>query len=170
MRHLCNLLLLMLPAYVANMTPPFVRFWPGWNRPVHERWLGSHKTVIGFLAGILTAIATAYLQAQLQARTGGASTILNYGDTWLALGAALGLAAMVGDSLKSFFKRRIGFAPGASWIPFDLLDFVAAALIALAFWVELTLIDVVLILVLTFIGDVIVNQVAFRLHIRETAW
>jgi CDP-2,3-bis-(O-geranylgeranyl)-sn-glycerol synthase len=170
MLRLFNLLLLMLPAYVANMAPPFVRFWPGWNRPINERWLGAHKTVIGFMAGILAAIVTTYLQARIQARTGVGSSLLNYNDVWLSLGATLGLAAMAGDSLKSFFKRRLGFAPGASWIPFDQLDFVAAALFALGFWIDLTLVDVALVLVLSFIGDVIVNQIAFRLHIRETAW
>lgn len=37
----------MLPAYLANMTPPLVRFWKGWNRPISRKWLGDHKTVVG---------------------------------------------------------------------------------------------------------------------------
>jgi CDP-2,3-bis-(O-geranylgeranyl)-sn-glycerol synthase len=33
----------------------------------------------------------------------------------------------VGDAVKSFFKRQIGVAPGASWIGFDQLDFFIGA-------------------------------------------
>jgi len=37
-----QLLYLMAPVYVANMAPPCVKFWRGWNRPISERLLGSH--------------------------------------------------------------------------------------------------------------------------------
>ena len=60
MLRFIELLSLMVPAYVANMTPPFVKYWPGWNRPISARWLGSHKTVIGFLAGVATGILTTF--------------------------------------------------------------------------------------------------------------
>jgi len=49
--HVLQLIYLMLPAYLANMAPPFTRFWPGWNRPISRRWLGDHKTVVGFAQG-----------------------------------------------------------------------------------------------------------------------
>ena len=55
----------MAPAYVANMAPPFVRYWKGWNRPISRRWLGSHKTVVGFGAGVLGAVLVTWLQARL---------------------------------------------------------------------------------------------------------
>ena len=45
------LVYVMLPAYVANMAAAFAKFWPGWNRPISRRWLGDHKTEIGFLLG-----------------------------------------------------------------------------------------------------------------------
>jgi len=41
----------MAPAYAANLVPPFVRFWKGWNPPLHLRRLGAHKTVLGVLVG-----------------------------------------------------------------------------------------------------------------------
>jgi hypothetical protein len=47
---------LMLPAYLANMAPPFARFWPGWNRQISRRWLGDHKTAVGFCAGLGVAL------------------------------------------------------------------------------------------------------------------
>jgi hypothetical protein len=47
MEKLLALVYLMPPAYFANMAPPFVKYWRGWNRPIHHAWLGDHKTVMG---------------------------------------------------------------------------------------------------------------------------
>jgi CDP-2,3-bis-(O-geranylgeranyl)-sn-glycerol synthase len=32
--HAGHLLYVMAPAYTANMAPPLVKFWHGWNRPI----------------------------------------------------------------------------------------------------------------------------------------
>ncbi|KZC21077.1 MULTISPECIES: hypothetical protein [Rhodanobacter] len=53
--RLLQLAYFMLPAYCTNMAPPFTRYWRGWNRPIHERLLGSHKTVLGYRAVAKTA-------------------------------------------------------------------------------------------------------------------
>ena len=37
------------------MAPPFVRSWGGWNPPISRHWLGGHKTVVGFAAGLAGA-------------------------------------------------------------------------------------------------------------------
>src|SRR5207245_2953937 len=55
----------MAPAYVANMAPPFVRYWKGWNRPISRRWLGEHKTVLGFVVGVLAAMLVTFAQWRL---------------------------------------------------------------------------------------------------------
>src|SRR6185295_5249676 len=60
-----RLVYFMAPAYVANMTPPLVRYWRGWNRPISERWLGSHKTVVGFGAGVLAAVVVTLVQSRI---------------------------------------------------------------------------------------------------------
>ncbi len=60
-----SLLYQIAPAYAANMAPPLVRYWRGWNRPINARWLGEHKTVIGFGAGVVAAIAAAGIQSRL---------------------------------------------------------------------------------------------------------
>ena len=64
-RHLLPLLYFMAPAYLANMAPPFVRYWKGWNRPIHARTLGEHKTVVGYSLGVLIAIVTTAMQADI---------------------------------------------------------------------------------------------------------
>ena len=156
---------LMLPAYVANMAPPFVRYWRGWNRPIAPRQLGDHKTVVGFAAGVCGGVGAAFVQSRI-AWTGG----LVSEDEWLAVGVRLGIGAMAGDSAKSFAKRRLGIPPGAPWVPFDQLDFVAGALILLAGRVPLAIIDYALILALSAGGHIAVNHVAYGLGIRDTRW
>jgi CDP-2,3-bis-(O-geranylgeranyl)-sn-glycerol synthase len=163
--YLAQLLYLMLPVYLGNMAPPFVKFWRGWNPPISVPLLGSHKTVIGFAAGVAVATAAAFIQSQLD----WAQSLISP-DHWLAAGVAAGFGAMAGDSLKSFFKRRLQIAPGQRWIPFDQLDFVLGGLVALSFFVRLDLIDIALICSISFVGDVLVNHLSFYLGIRNTRW
>ena len=160
-----QLLYLMAPAYFANMTPPFTRFWSGWNRPISERWLGSHKTVIGALSGVIVAVATAVVQG----RIGWQGGIVDY-QRWPVIGLLLGVGAIGGDIAKSYFKRRLGIAPGGRWVPADQLDFVIGAVALIAPLARFTLLDVATILAISFVGDLAVNQIAFRLGIRETMW
>lgn len=165
MPRIAELLYLMLPAYLANMTPPFTRFWHGWNAPVNERWLGSHKTVVGALAGILVAVAAAFAQSRID-WTG---SVVDYGE-WPIVGLLLGIGAIGGDIVKSFCKRRMKIAPGRRWIPADQLDFGVGSLILISVLIHLSWIEIAEILAITFAGDILVNQIAYRLHIRDTAW
>ena len=41
---------------------------------------------------------------------------------------------ILGDLVKSFWKRRVRVAPGRSWFPFDQIDYAVGALAALAPW------------------------------------
>jgi CDP-2,3-bis-(O-geranylgeranyl)-sn-glycerol synthase len=164
-QHAIQLLYLMLPVYAANMAPPFVRYWPGPVRPISERWLGRHKTWLGYAFAIVAATAVAWGQRRL-AWTGD----LAAGAGWALFGPVLGLAAMLGDSAKSFAKRRLGIAPGARWVPADQLDFVVGGLAALACWVDLGLADIALVLGVTFGGALAVNRIAFVLGIKDVPW
>jgi CDP-2,3-bis-(O-geranylgeranyl)-sn-glycerol synthase len=77
---------------------------------------------------------------------------------------------MSGDAIKSFFKRRIGIAPGRPWVPADQLDFVIGALIPLSLLVPLGPSDILAILLFTFVADIVVNHVSFYLGLRDTRW
>jgi CDP-2,3-bis-(O-geranylgeranyl)-sn-glycerol synthase len=165
MLRVAQLMYLMLPAYLANMAPPFVRYWPGWNPPISGHWLGDHKTLLGFSLGVLVAILTTLVQAQID-WTG---SLVPYTE-WPLLGLAFGVGAMGGDSAKSFVKRRMSIAPGAPWIPVDQLDFVAGALLIVWPWASIRWPDVGVILVLSFFGDIAVNHAAYWMGIRDTRW
>ena len=153
------------PAYVANMAPPFLRYWKGWNRPISARWLGEHKTVMGFAAGVLAALLTTGLQSRIP-WTG---RLVTY-DDWLELGLRFGAGAMAGDSIKSFVKRRVGIAPGRPWLPWDQLDFVVGALALVAGRARLSWSDLAVILVLSLVGHIVVTRLAYWIGIRDVKW
>lgn len=155
----------MLPAYAANMAAAVAKFWPGWNRPISRRWLGDHKTVVGFLGGVTAAIVTSYVQSQIPWSAHGLQP-----SDWVALGGAQGVGAMVGDAAKSFFKRRVGIAPGHPWIPADELDFIIGALMLSWPWLQLRPMEVALVLGFTFAAHVATNHAAFHLGIRDAKW
>jgi CDP-2,3-bis-(O-geranylgeranyl)-sn-glycerol synthase len=155
----------MAPAYLANMAPPFVRYWRGWNRPVNQALFGAHKTWMGFGLGVGAAVLTAGLQAAVD----WPGAIADYGR-WLTLGLLFGTGAMVGDLLKSFFKRRVGIEPGRPWVPFDQCDFVLGALVFTGRRAELSAWDVVLIVGLSALGHVVVNHAGYWLGVRPSRW
>lgn len=155
----------MLPAYLANMAPPFTRYWPGWNRPISRKWLGDHKTVVGFGAGLTVAMAATFVQSKLNWHAG----LLPYAE-WPLLGLAFGVGAMGGDSLKSFVKRLKGIPPGRPWIPMDQLDFVVGSLLLVMPIARVEWPDIVIIIFVSFAGDIVVNHLSFALGIRESEW
>jgi CDP-2,3-bis-(O-geranylgeranyl)-sn-glycerol synthase len=163
--HFLALLVFMLPAYAANMAAPFVRFWKGWNPPIDARRLGSHKTVLGFVAGVGAAVLAAFLLS-----LAGEPALADDPGRWLSFGLLMGLGAMAGDALKSFFKRRLHVAPGRPWVPFDQLDFQVGALLVAGHRGRLQALDVAVILCFGFLADLAVNRLAYRLRIKDTPW
>ncbi|HEX6612850.1 MAG TPA: CDP-archaeol synthase [Rhodanobacteraceae bacterium] len=164
--HLVSLAWFFAPAWCANMAPPFVRYWRGWNRPVSRRWLGSHKTVVGVLAGVLAGFAATAAQARAHVPF----AILADYAAWPWLGLAFGGGAMAGDMLKSFLKRRLGIPPGARWMPFDQVDFAIGALVFASPFADLGLANAIALLALTFAGALVLNRMAFRLGIKRDPW
>ena len=153
----------MAPAYCANMAAPLSRLWHGWNRPIQETWFGTHKTVIGFLLGVVAAVLATFAQWLI----GASFSLLDYRQ-WFVLGLAFGFGAMAGDTAKSFVKRKLRYPTGARWLHFDQLDIAAVALLLVATFASLTVIDVLWILALTLFGHLAVNQIAFRFGITKT--
>lgn len=124
----------VLPAYLANMSPVlFDKL--GWlkflNRPIDggkiflsNRLFGENKTWRGLVSGIIFGILVAGVQKILLTTGYTANiSIFNY-ENWLIFGFLAGAGAIIGDLIKSFFKRRIGLKAGATWPVFDQLDFV----------------------------------------------
>ncbi len=147
------------------MAPPFTRFWPGWNRPISRQWLGDHKTIVGFCAGVGVALVVTFAQS----RVGWSGELASYAH-WPRLGLAFGFGSMAGDSLKSFVKRRMGIPPGRPWVPMDQLDFIIGSLVLISPLESLTWSDIATIVAVSFLGDIVVNQISYALGIRATKW
>ena len=154
-----------LPAYFANMTPVFARQINFLSKPVNERLLGSHKTWRGIISGILVAILVSFLQFKTQSNL----QLYNY-DNWLLFGFLMGSGALLGDLIKSFFKRRVGIKPSQRWIPFDQIDFVIGAIVLTTPVYFVGWFESVVVIVLTFFLHVATNHVAFYFKIRKEKW
>jgi CDP-2,3-bis-(O-geranylgeranyl)-sn-glycerol synthase len=172
-----QVLYFFLPAYLANMSPVLVKPWfRALARPIDggrtlhgKRVFGDHKTWRGLLAGIVAGVVTYELQRV--AYEGGSLSdlaLIDYSGHPIAPGLLMGLGAGVGDSVKSFFKRRAGIEPGASWPVFDQLDFFVGAylfvlpIFAPSLWLTLITLPVVL------IGNIASEIVGYLLGFKET--
>lgn len=115
-----------------------------------RRLLGDAKTWRGLIAAlILTSICS------LLAQTG-----------WLT-GFIVGLLAMLGDSLSSFSKRRLGMAPSAMAIGIDQVPESLLPLIYMHYQWQLGWMKVVLLLVIFLMLELSLSRVLYRLHIRK---
>jgi CDP-2,3-bis-(O-geranylgeranyl)-sn-glycerol synthase len=172
-----QVLYLFVPAYVANMSPVLIkgrfealaipidggRSWRG------RRLLGDHKTWRGLAAGAVTGILV-YESQRLLYGAGllRSLALLDY-EAWPVVGGLLmGVGALVGDAVKSFFKRQTGIAPGRSWFGFDQMDFYVGAWVFLAPLYAPPLLPFLASLPVVLIGDMATNVLAYGLGLKET--
>ncbi len=156
-----------LPAYIANMSPVLFKWLPFLDKPVYEKYFGSHKTWRGLAIGTLLGGLTFYLQKIAYA--GGFRTIslIDYSDFSVLLGFLLGFGAVAGDLLKSYYKRKAGIKEGQPWLVFDQIDFVLGAMF-LSFFVYVPPPEVALILLVASpILHVIVKYLGYLLKLER---
>lgn len=154
-----------LPVYFANMTPVFARQINFLNIPINERLFGSHKTWRGMVFGVLISILVTFLQYKTQSNF----QLYNY-ENWFLFGFLMGTGALLGDLIKSFFKRKLKIKPGQRWIPFDQIDFILGAIVLTVpvywgGWLESSVA-----ILITFFLHVATNHAAFYLKIRKERW
>ena len=88
------------------------------------------------------------------------------GFAWTT-GLILGLAAMAGDLISSFIKRRLGFPPSSMALGLDQIpESLLPALASLSF-MTLTAGDVVLIVALFFAGELVLSRLLFSVDLRD---
>ncbi|MCZ7401002.1 MAG: CDP-2,3-bis-(O-geranylgeranyl)-sn-glycerol synthase [Candidatus Methanoperedens sp.] len=114
----------MLPAYIAN--PTAVVFGGGTPIDLGKKWkdgrriFGDGKTFRGLLGGTGCGVVIGLIQLLV--------TFLQFLGTFsLVVIITLSFGALLGDMIKSFFKRRLGYERGAKFPLVDQLDFVAGA-------------------------------------------
>ena len=170
----------MLPAYFANMAPVFATkifgsklAWPIDFNKIYKgkSILGANKTWRGLIAGILIGILTIYLQRYLL-KLGffKAISILDYNQINLILyGFLFGFGVILGDAVKSLFKRRINLKPGDKWFPWDQLDFLGALILILFVYIPAWPI-ILIIIIISPLLPLITNWLGYKLKIKKVAW
>ncbi len=115
---------LMLPAYISN--PMAVVFGGGTPVDFGKYWrdgrriLGDGKTFRGLIGGTACGIIIGLIQMRI-------APSLSLNNFTLTAVITLSFGALLGDIVKSFFKRRLGYTRGAKLPLIDQLDFVAGA-------------------------------------------
>ena len=112
--------------------------------------LGPSKTIRGLLIAIVVTAAGAPL--------------LGLG---IEIGLLVGAAAMAGDLLSSFMKRRLslpasGRATGLDQIPESLLPALACRQA-----LSLTAVDILAVCAIFFVGELLLSRLLFRFHVRD---
>lgn len=173
-----QILYFFVPAYFANMSPVLVRRWfnalavplDGGRFLWGKRILGDHKTWRGLLAGIVAGILVFELQRLIDAAGFARNlALIDYSASPLLPGFLMGLGAGVGDAVKSFFKRRINIAPGASWLGFDQLDFFVGAYAFVSLAHLLPLMPTLMSIPIVLLSDMAINVIGYCLGLKD-AW
>lgn len=174
-------LYLLLPAYLANMAPPVFGNL-GWfdflAKPIDGgiKWgkdylFGSSKTWRGLVAATMVGVIVAGIQSALYENPyfNGIS-FFNYHGHWLIFGFCAGLGSILGDLVKSFFKRRLHISSGGVWPVFDQLDFIVGFFVAI-YWLVRPDWQIMLVAALmTLVLHPLTNVIAYFLKLKKVWW
>jgi CDP-2,3-bis-(O-geranylgeranyl)-sn-glycerol synthase len=173
---LLSALWIMLPAYLPNPVAALC----GGGTPIDngknysdgKRVFGDGKTWRGLIAGIIAGIAIGGVQIWA---TGTYSLDMLPHQTVVSV-TLLSVGALLGDLVKSFFKRRFGKERGSKWPVADQYDLVAGAFILLVIfnpaWIftEVTLGAFICILILTPLLHRATNIIGYMFKVKEVPW
>lgn len=170
-----------LPAGIANMMPVFVRkCFKFLDIPVDggktfrgKPLLGRNKTWRGIIFGTLISILIVLIQTILYNNFENFRniSIVPYNEyNFVLLGFLMGFGALLGDLVKSFFKRQIGHKPGDRFFPFDQVDFVLGflALTSIVFRPERQV--YVFLVVFAPLLHILTNHIGYYLRIQKEKW
>lgn len=161
-----RLLALAAPCYVANATPVVVAKILKRRHPIDggrrfvdgRRILGDGKSIEGFVSGVAAGTAVGLVLDR--------AGVLHAGEALV-----LSLGTMLGDTLGSFIKRRLGLERGD---PAPLLDQLSFLLVALLMYQLVyggldALVTTMLIAVTPPI-HLLTNHLAYRLGLKDKPW
>ncbi len=169
-----------LPAGVANMAPViFQNQFKFLAKPVDggktlggQEIFGSHKTwrglIVATVVGGLFFNLEKFLSGAIPQIASWSPFDLTVVQWWFGFAFAAG--AILGDLIKSFFKRRFRLPPGAVWYPFDQIDFLLGAALVASFYYAFTPVMWILIIFIGSALHILVNHIAYWLKIKNTPW
>ncbi|MFA6099008.1 MAG: CDP-archaeol synthase [Patescibacteria group bacterium] len=163
------------PAGAANIAASLSRFFPCFNYPVDfgksfrsKRIFGDHKTWRGLIFGIIFGVLFFWLQQYLhQFDFFNKLSIISYTENDWNIGFLLSLGAVLGDLVKSYFKRRLNITPGKTWVPFDQIDYVVGAILFVSLFYFPGWKIVSAAVLLGFLFHVLVNLTAYIMKLQD---
>ena len=157
-----------LPGFLANMAPILLRWLPFGGKPIHSKLFGDHKTWRGLVVATLVGGLVFWLQQWLYSVGFQDWALIDYTDFPVWFGFLQGAGVILGDLVKSFYKRRQGIKPGDPWWGWDQLDFVFGGLVV-GFFVYVPPVETVLVLVvLSPILHLLANNIGYLLRIKKS--
>ncbi len=179
--EILSALYLFLPAYIANMMPVFaarlgiLRFLDisidaGFSLG-GKALFGRNKTVRGFVLGVTGGLVVGVFQFFF-AEEMRLLSLLSYDNLAfsLALAFLLSFGALVGDSVKSFLKRRIGKKPGSQWLFADQIDYVLGGLLFMLPVYRPSLFTLSTILIFSPIATAVANVIGYWINVKKVWW
>ncbi len=163
---------IFLPAMVANALPVIVSGVIRERHPLDfglkfidgKRLLGKNKSIEGFIAGATGGLLVGCVYASV-----------THNIAWITYGAVSGVGAMIGDSLNSFVKRRLGIRSGDPFIPMDQLSFILVAYILVSVFrvdnavgIRVTSVDLALGIYIVMVLHPLTNLIAYLLGLKDT--
>ncbi|MGH7217898.1 MAG: CDP-archaeol synthase [Candidatus Microsaccharimonas sp.] len=171
----------LLPAAVANAAPIFAAAIPLFKKldaPIDggKTWrghelLGPHKTWRGIIAGIIVSTIILWIQVALAGQFEWARYLSGDVDyshlPILILGPLFAIGALGGDAIESFFKRQQNIKSGGAWVPFDQLDYIIGSIIVSLFFVILSPLQYLLIIVVWFLMHLLASYLGYKLGLKK---
>ncbi len=171
MDSVLDLLLFLIPIYVANSSPVVLGGGTpldfGAKLPDGKRVLGEGKTIRGFVGGTLAGAVAGGIVAALYRLP----FFISPEQQFLAA-FVLSFGTLAGDSLGSFIKRRAGIASGRPFV----LDTILFLLVALVLVFPLALpglydaLNLAFFIVLTLVLHPLMNVLANRAGLKKVPW
>lgn len=172
-----------LGAALGNMTPILVAksSWKplrNWITPIDlgktfrgKRIFGEHKTWRGLITGMIMSTVILALQQYIFRRSPWLQDAIGGFDfgtlPTLLVGPLLGLGALGGDAIKSFFKRQRNTPPGKSWFPFDQIDLPLGALVATWAFIHPTAIQAIIAVLLGLTAQLVSSYIGYLLGLKD---
>ncbi|MBN1169818.1 CDP-2,3-bis-(O-geranylgeranyl)-sn-glycerol synthase [Candidatus Micrarchaeota archaeon] len=164
-----DLLVFLIPAYIANSSPVVL----GGGAPLDfgiklngKRILGEGKTIRGFAGGTLAGATAGIIVAWFYPLPFFASM-----EQQMAGALMLALGTLVGDSLGSFLKRRLGMESGSPFFPDTFIFLIVALAFAWPFVQDLySPFNLVFFFGLTIILHPAANFLANRAGLKKVPW
>ena len=175
-----QMLFVLGPAGLANTAPvvgsklPIIK---SWSTPIdcgrtyrHQRIFGDNKTWRGLILGIVVGGLTGWLIVYLTNQFDYMANQLDFITQTInpvVLGSLLGGFALLGDAVKSFFKRQLKIPPGKAWPVFDQIDYILGAYLLIFILFDLSLIHYLVGLIMYGLIHPIISNLGYILKLKK---